>query len=500
MDLKVFKDKFISAGRRWEGRAEIPVDTEILIPDYLPPIFKVVKCMFYLVVLQKGAAGNRLRLEGYLRCTALYQSEEQGLCQIEQKIPFEKMLELPEGDFSSARIITSGSVEYSNCRAVNQRRMELRGAYILQAELMAAAECELVTSLAGGGVEQQQSRFGLMREISNLDKLMTNEETVHLPEELCSVIEISGYGEVEECRLLGGKAVVKGRSEVQIAYTQKGSEQIESQSVTVPFNQILDFEGLSENSLCSAVVETVGCMLNSETEEESVTVTSLLRLSVYEQSESSAVEDAFSTKYETDVEYETLVCQELADQLSLSLNCSGQITLPEPQAVYIGCFAAAGPLAMQNEAGQTACTGMVTLNLIYKNAMGEYMCTEQELPYRLPQSYPGSPEQYSFDGSVQVCGAQCRQSGSEVQAEIRLQAAGLLLAAQEHKLLAQFSCGEELQGSKEIALRIYFAHAGEAVFEIAKRYHACAAALQQCNGLQTALLESDQHILIPKAN
>ena len=333
MDLKVFKDTFTSLGCRWEGRAEIPIDTELLIPDYLPPVFKVVKCMFYLVVLQKGIAGSRLRLEGYLRCTVLYQSEEQGLCQTEQKIPFEKMLELPQAEFSASRVSVSGSAEYSNCRAVNQRRMEVRGAYIVQAELCPTRECELVSSLAGGGVEQLQSRFGLLRNLSNLDKLMTNEETVHLPEDLGCVIEISGYGEVEECRLLGGKAVVKGRTEVQLVYTRRENENIENLSVTVPFNQILDFESINESSLCSAVVETVGCSLNAEQEEESVTVTSLLRLSVYEQAEGCAVQDAFSTQYETQTEYETLVCAQLADRISLQLACTGQILLPEPDAV-----------------------------------------------------------------------------------------------------------------------------------------------------------------------
>ena len=500
MDLKVFKDTFTSLGCRWEGRAEIPIDTELLIPDYLPPVFKVVKCMFYLVVLQKGIAGSRLRLEGYLRCTVLYQSEEQGLCQTEQKIPFEKMLELPQAEFSASRVSVSGSAEYSNCRAVNQRRMEVRGAYIVQAELCPTRECELVSSLAGGGVEQLQSRFGLLRNLSNLDKLMTNEETVHLPEDLGCVIEISGYGEVEECRLLGGKAVVKGRTEVQLVYTRREHENIENLSVTVPFNQILDFESINESSLCSAVVETVGCSLNAEQEEESVTVASLLRLSVYEQAEGCAVQDAFSTQYETQTEYETLVCAQLADRISLQLACTGQILLPEPDAVYIGCFTAAGPLHIQTKGDKAVGEGMVTLNLIYKNSMGEYMCTEQELAYCLPQDYPGPGEQYSFDGGVQVCGVQCRQNGNEVQAEVRLQANGLLMRACSHKLLAKIECGEEWPQAKEIALRIYFAHAGEQVFEIAKRYHACAAAVQQCNGLEAPVLEADRHILIPKAN
>ena len=28
---------------RWETRQELPVETEILIPDYLPAVFKIVK-------------------------------------------------------------------------------------------------------------------------------------------------------------------------------------------------------------------------------------------------------------------------------------------------------------------------------------------------------------------------------------------------------------------------------------------------------------------------
>ena len=137
---------------------------------------------------------------------------------------------------------------------------------------------------------------------------------------------------------------MKGRTEVQLVYTRRENENIENLSVTVPFNQILDFESINESSLCSAVVETVGCSLNAEQEEESVTVTSLLRLSVYEQAEGCAVQDAFSTQYETQTEYETLVCAQLADRISLQLACTGQILLPEPDAVYIGCFTAAGPL------------------------------------------------------------------------------------------------------------------------------------------------------------
>ena len=97
MELKVFKDTIASYGGRWETRLELPVETEILIPDYLPAVFKIVKCLITPVVLQNRVSGGRWQSEGYLRCTVYYQSEEPGarLQRTEQKFAFEKSVELP---------------------------------------------------------------------------------------------------------------------------------------------------------------------------------------------------------------------------------------------------------------------------------------------------------------------------------------------------------------------------------------------------------------------
>lgn len=72
------------------------METEILIPDYLPQVFKIVKCFVSLVVLQKQILNGRITLDGYLRCTVCYQAEEeQSLCQTEQKLPFTRTIDLP---------------------------------------------------------------------------------------------------------------------------------------------------------------------------------------------------------------------------------------------------------------------------------------------------------------------------------------------------------------------------------------------------------------------
>ena len=66
MELKVFKDTLAAYGGRWETRQELPVETEILIPDYQPAVFKIVKCLMQPVVLQKQLLCRRTVLSSTL--------------------------------------------------------------------------------------------------------------------------------------------------------------------------------------------------------------------------------------------------------------------------------------------------------------------------------------------------------------------------------------------------------------------------------------------------
>ena len=156
MELKVFRDVLPAAGADCTAKAELPLETELLISDYLPPVQRIVKCFAKPVVLQKQLAPGRLTLEGYLRCTVYYQGEEgAGLCQTEQKLPFTKALELPSFAATAWTACVEGQTEYLNCRAVNPRRIEVRGAYGLVVSVHAQLSTEVITALSEGGIEQK---------------------------------------------------------------------------------------------------------------------------------------------------------------------------------------------------------------------------------------------------------------------------------------------------------------------------------------------------------
>ena len=185
MELKVFRDVLPAAGADCTAKAELPLETELLISDYLPPVQRIVKCFAKPVVLQKQLAPGRLTLEGYLRCTVYYQGEEgAGLCQIEQKLPFTKALELPSFAATAWTACVEGQTEYLNCRAVNPRRIEVRGAYGLVVSVHAQLSTEVITALSEGGIEQKPVTLAGVRRAATLEKLVTIEGALTFPKPL----------------------------------------------------------------------------------------------------------------------------------------------------------------------------------------------------------------------------------------------------------------------------------------------------------------------------
>lgn len=237
MELKVFRDALPAAGANCTVKAELPLETEILISDYLPPVFKLVKCFAKPVVLQKQLQPGKLTLEGYLRCIVYYQGEDDaGLCQTEQKLPFNKVLELPEFAFTAWTAQVEGQTEYLNCRSVTPRRIEVRGAFGLVASVYTQQKTEVLTALADGGIEQQLTTLEGVRRAAVLDKLITVEGELAFPSPPAAILDIAGTASLHDLKVLNAKAVAKGTLHVLCAWRAEGESALQSQSLDLPFS------------------------------------------------------------------------------------------------------------------------------------------------------------------------------------------------------------------------------------------------------------------------
>ena len=504
MELKIFRDTMPYAGTGCTVKAELPLETEVLISDYLPPVFKLVKCFAKTVVLQKQLQPGRLTLEGYLRCTIFYQGEEgAGLCQTEQKLPFSRQLELPEFDFTAWTAVVEGQTEYLNSRALTPRRIEVRGAVGLAVSVYAQNNTEVITALAEGGIQQQLRTLKGLRSTAVLDKLVTVQGELSFPQEPAAVLDITGTAQVREVKLLSGKGVVKGELQVSCAWRAAGDTALQCRTTVLGINQVLDLPGVTEDCRCLVVLEPIGFTLEQAGQDApaSLTASVMLHLRSWREYQLQYVSDAFSTKYETTLSPRELATQQLVCMLDDTVTVTGSGALPDAGAQLRACFVSYGPVQVTAQGEGCALTAHAVATAFVENSLGELESYEKTLEVRMPLEPSVPPEQQLYPECwLSTLDVRCSCSDGKLEVAITVRAEGAVYRQTAAQGIDTIELGGELvPADPEISLRIYYAQAGEEVFSIARRFHVSPAQMVAANGLEedTEVLPQPRHFLVP---
>ena len=504
MELKIFRDTMPYAGTGCTVKAELPLETEVLISDYLPPVFKLVKCFAKTVVLQKQLQPGRLTLEGYLRCTIFYQGEEgAGLCQTEQKLPFSRQLELSEFDFTAWTAVVEGQTEYLNSRALTPRRIEVRGAVGLVVSVYAQNNTEVITALAEGGIQQQLRTLKGLRSTAVLDKLVTVQGELSFPQEPAAVLDITGTAQVREVKLLSGKGVVKGELQVSCAWRAAGDTTLQCRTTVLGINQVLDLPGVTEDCRCLVVLEPIGFTLEQAGQDApaSLTASVMLHLRSWREYQLQYVSDAFSTKYETTLSPRELATQQLVCMLDDTVTVTGSGALPDAGAQLRACFVSYGPVQVTAQGEGCALTAHAVATAFVENSLGELESYEKTLEVRMPLEPSVPPEQQLYPECwLSTLDVRCSCSDGKLEVAITVRAEGAVYRQTAAQGIDTIELGGELvPADPEISLRIYYAQAGEEVFSIARRFHVSPAQMVAANGLEedTEVLPQPRHFLVP---
>jgi hypothetical protein len=497
MELKVFKDTIASYGGRWETRLELPVETELLIPDYLPAVFKIVKCLITPVVLQNRVTGSRWQAEGYLRCTVYYQSEEPGarLLRTEQKFAFEKSVELPAGQYAEGPAQVWGEPEYCNCRAVSEHRIDLRGAYILCAAVAVRRDLELLTSLADCGIEQYTRILQGMQCAVTEEKTLTAESSAALPAAGENVLDITGSFTAGSIVPAAGQASVQGTLQLQICSQNTDSGELTVRSKDIPIQQTIELPGVTEDDAPLVRGEVLACVLSAAENaggagEASLSVTWKLRIEVWRAVQYRVAADAYSTLCKTQtVQTPCRLLQKTAD-LSGRISVSIEDDLPDAEGTVIGCFVTLGAACAVPADGDRAEThlrlqGKGMAHVLIGDARGELTCYDKTFTWQPDGVWPGTVDAAWPSMGAAAVRVVSSKSGARLRVDLEIETSGILMQAASTDALCDVELGEAYNDADGPALYIYYARQGERIFDIAKRYHARARDLAAANHLDT---------------
>jgi hypothetical protein len=302
-----------------------------------------------------------------------------------------------------------------------------------------------------------------------------------------------------DAQIVAGKAVVKGDLRAEVLYRGENETGVHRQEITLPYNQIVEMPHAEGEYTCHALFDPIGCAIREGNDGKvQLACTGILTVRAVKAVEFIGVGDCFSTVCQTETVCGEFLTDTLEETLSNDVCVAVEGGLPDDSLEVLQCFVEYGVPELLPEKEQIAVRGKLTAHLFCRNSLGEIDCYDKTAEYVLPKRYAAVSGELTADLHVMCQGIRFTQNRETVLAEITLRVHGFLYKKQKSAVLNDVSCGQPLEKDGEISLRVYYAAAGEEVFDIAKRYHASPAAISALAGIDGAVVHTRTQLLIPQ--
>ena len=182
MEYKLKKDHIAVCETALDSFTELPVESDLLLPDYCPDIVKVLKCQACPAFTKTEVNGDKCVLEGTVAITIYYTGEDAKLHASEHKVDFLKTLELKTTPQNPAVFCTLKE-DYLNCKAVSQRRVDVRGAFSVTIKILSNTEEEMICAAEGAGLQLSHRPMQSSELIGTAGKRFTVREDLELGQE-----------------------------------------------------------------------------------------------------------------------------------------------------------------------------------------------------------------------------------------------------------------------------------------------------------------------------
>lgn len=508
MELKVIKEAVALNELVCDSFTELPIECDVLLPDYCPDIMKLLKCCATPVLARATVEGGTVTAEGYALLELYYISDDMKMRCSEYKAPFQKTLELKTAPVNPA-VSISFAVGYINCRAVNQRRVDIRGAVTMNTKVMAEKTESIVCDAEGGGIQLRKSEVETTCIAGCAEKQFTVREDLELSHgrpPIGAVIRKQAQPRCTECKVISNKIVMKGELSIDLFYLSAEDESPQLMQYSLPISQIIDLQGADENCKCDVRMRVLSTELqpkpdlDGETTVMSAEVTMCVAAKAYSRRTLAPVCDAYSTEYETASTERPVTAMRLLDMVDETHEYKEMLDLPDDVDEVMHLWCGADFTGGQLIDGAAELTGQLVLCMFAIQRDGSTVYFEKPVEFSHTVAIAQNPDNILADITMNPVSCDfSAQGGGKIEVRARIAIGGTLCGMEKNTVMSELAVDEAKpqQQDRSTALTIYFAQQGECVWDIAKHYHTAMAEVMEENSIDRETLPARTTLLIP---
>ena len=429
---------------------------------------------------------------------------------MDQQRSFTRTVELGKSaDAPEVRI--SAKTDHVNFRAVNKRRIDLRGAVSVKIAVAGEQKQEVVSDAEGMNIQLRKVpvRYAARR-LSAVKNVRIEEEielTAAQPD-ISGIISCRCIASACEVKLISGKLLAKGEADVDLLYAgaKDGDMPVEPMSFSLSYSQIIDVDGLDESFECSVAPEVISCDIGiTGGDNRTVRCEAELRLCCRAVKTATVMiaEDAFSTVYPCNAEISEIKAEQIPAVYDENLRHSTRLAEGEnvPQNIYAMWSEPKNINSHIGEDGRSVViSGMLVYSMAAREKNGGVVMPDHEEAFEETVGLPDNISGADVSADVRV-----RETTYDISADGVLNARAdmsvklSVYSADSIRAVTDISIDDSTKKERDgdYAIKLYFGTENENVWDIAKRYSTSVSAIMEENDLTDDRLESGGMLLIP---
>lgn len=507
MTPETTKKKITTSRKAYEKRNEYPVDCEFTLPDYCPDIERILKCNITPRVSNLSLLSDTAQVDINTTICVLYVTKEDKLFGYEMPMNLSKSINVGTIDKETVNSY-SMKTEYVNCRAINNRKIDVHGSVSILLRLLVNDEKKYIEDISDESVVLKKQTEKILQPVSAAVKQVNIADDIVISSSAGSVSNIIRSDAkvfVDECKTIAGKAIIKLTAEFDILYLSNDLR-YENIRHTIPINQVIDIDNSDENSVCNVKADVSSISLkpitNSEGEMRTINSSAKINLCVvaFNTHEISMVTDGYSTKCESVLERDNIGCEKLVSSINDNITVSEciQVSSNISEIIDIRCT----PLhwSCKNENGSCYICGDVAVCASLEDENGACKYYEKVVPYSEKLSAKECDEGCNFD--LCITPSDCSytiSSANAIDFRCDFNISGLVTKPFNINAVTDMKMDETKQKNFDDmpALVIYYGMAGESIWDIALKYNTSAEKICEANSISDDVLSDNIMLLIP---
>lgn len=508
MDIKMLKTKVCTNKMIFCQTVEQGVDVDFTLPDYCPAVSRILRCKLIPRINSKNIGSGTAMVDGSATVTLIYADSENRICSYEYVIPIAKSIDLKE-DSSGARINVKARCSYCNCRAVTQRKIDVHGAIELEFKIIKQGQAEIVCDADCHEVQLRRGNAPATNPMGYCEKSLVIEDEVELgqgQQEIDTIIRYEANPCITDTKIISGKVILKGELVLRLLYCPAEGNRPVVARCTLPFSQIMDIEGIHEQCECDTRIDIAYLEVkpkvttSGEARCLSVNAKLMLRTDCYCSDDIPVILDAFCTGHKAETKIDEIDFDKIISSLNENYICKKNLEFSDGAiGSVLDMWCEVNVNSVRPEGNMAVMSGTVQACMLIYDAQGNATYQERPIEFEFRHALPFVPEGFYCDPQIEVVNCSFTIVGEntiEVRVELKICAA--VYEKKKLPLIVDILLSDEEKkiDSADGSVVVYYAMAGEQIWDIARHYSSAVEEIMQMNGLESDVLDTDRALII----